>query len=117
MVVLAKGLLPKYDSKGNLSPTGRTYKWANEPEFCAKSKGDVANELRKFPKMQEELTEILKGSLEDLEALQNNNIDPDADLTDEEFEEKMKQEIEELEKGNSSDSKDDGAEETSWGEL
>lgn len=64
--------------------------------------------------MQEELTEILKGSLEDLEALQNNNIDPDSDLTDEEFEEKMKQEIEELEKGNSSD---DGAEETSWGEL
>lgn len=110
-VALLKGLIPKYDAQGNLSPTGRTYKWPTVPEFSAKKKADVADEVKKYPQMQKELLEAIKNSVEDPNWHQEQQ-DLDSDLSDEEFEEKMKREIEELENDDSDD-----AEEVSWDDV
>lgn len=113
---MLKGLIPKYDAQGNISETGRTYKWANEPGFIAKNKAEVAPMLKKFPKMQEELIEILKGAVEDPESVPvYNSEDMDSDMSDEEFEMQMEEDIKKLKSGIKDD--DDCAEETSWDEI
>lgn len=107
-VSLSRGLIPKYDAKGNLSQTGRTYKWENEPNFIATKKDDVVTELRKFPKMQEELLEILKKSLDD-PSINEPQDKFDSNLTDEEFEEELTKEI--------NNAENDAEEESSWEDL
>ena len=95
-IALAKGLLPKYNSKGELSETGRTYKWDSCPEFIASSKKDVAVQLHEFPQVAEELKQIILSG--DYEGKQFKcSDDPDDELTDEEFEEKMRRDIKEAE--------------------
>jgi hypothetical protein len=100
-VLLNRGLIPKYAADGTISSTGRTYKYTFEDEeLVAKKKDDVASALRECPKMQNYFIEMLKsGKLDDETPVYESEADMDSDLTDEEFEEKMKQEIEELEKG------------------
>ncbi|MNJ90455.1 recombinase A [compost metagenome] len=107
-VALMRGLIPKYDAAGNISPTGRTYKWASEPAFIAKKKDDVAIELRKYPKMQEEILEMIK-----------NNVLPDAPQAAHELESEMSEdEFEEMIKAEAADLKNGGneAEEVSGGD-
>jgi len=114
-VALLKGLIPKYDAQGNISETGRTYKWTNEPGFIAKSKAEVAPMLKKFPKMQEELIEILKGSMEDPESAQvYDSEDMDSDMSDEEFEAMAIADAAKIKNGTM---KNDDAEETSWNDI
>jgi recombination protein RecA len=107
-VALSRGLIPKYDAKGNLSATGRTYKWESEPNFIATKKDDVAIELRKYPKMQEELLEVIKKFMEDPTIAQEQDKF-DGDLTDEEFEEELKKEV--------TNAENEAEEESSWEEL
>lgn len=110
-VALLNSLIPKYDRLGNISETGRTYKWPNDPTFSASSKGEVADALRKCPKMQEELLNILKNGLDDPDAKQYAAEDSDAELSEEEFEAKILKEAKELEEGKGGND----AEETSGG--
>lgn len=114
-VALLKGLIPKYDAQGNISETGRTYKWPNDPTFIAKKKEEVAPALKKCPKMQEELINILKGAIEDPDSVKAyDSEDMDSDLSDEDFERQMEEDIKKLQSG---DKGDNEAEETSWGDL
>ena len=57
-------------------------------ELIAKKKDDLAGELEKCPLIQAKLIEILKSGLEDEPTFISDKSD--ADLTDEEFEEKLK---------------------------
>ena len=91
-IALSKGLIPKYNAKGELCETGRTYKWESCPEFVATSKKEVPEKLHEFPQVAEELKQIiLSGDYEDKQYASEE--DPDDELTEEEFEEKMRQEI------------------------
>lgn len=105
-VALLKGLIPKYDAAGNLSATGRNYKWASEPNFLAKKKDDVAGELRKFPKMQEELLEMIKNGVEEDKVQEQH--DWDSDMSEEEFERKLKEDIENLENESEAEERESG---------
>ena len=83
-IALAKGLIPKYNAAGELTPTGRQYRWADEPEFLAKSKAEVPEQLDKFPKVREELKQIIMSG-----EMENNTVaseDMDSDMSDEDFE-------------------------------
>jgi recombination protein RecA len=118
-VVLIKGLIPKYDAAGNISETGRTYKmnYVNketgeiEEELVAKKKDDVADALRKCPKIQDYLINILKNGIDTTEVY--NSKETDAELTEEEFEKQMEEDLKKIENG----IEDDGAEETSWDDM
>ena len=115
-VAMLQGLIPKYDSQGNISPTGRTYKISavdketgEVVEMIAKKKDDVAIELRKYPAIQDYLLDIIQNGLEDPDAQQFAQTESLSDLSDEEFERK-------LHNGELDDIGDE-AEETSWGDL
>jgi recombination protein RecA len=104
-VAIMKGLIPKYDAKGNLSPTGRTYLWPNEPLFKATKKDDVAPELKKFPKMQEELVDMIKnGVLPDAAAAPH---ELDSDLNEEDFERKIREEAEAIKNGGANEAEEE----------
>lgn len=111
-VAILQGLIPKYDSQGNISATGRTYRLSavnketgEVEEMVAKKKDDVAIELRKYPAVQEYLLDLIVNGSEDLEA----KAEMDSDLSDEEFEEKLR--------NGELDDYEDGAEETSWEDM
>lgn len=94
-IIVSKGLIPKYDSSGNLSPTGRTFKYEYEGEtLIAKKKDDIANELRKCPKIQEKFIDMLKNGYDDSEVFTQDKLD--ADMTEEEFEASLNEDIERL---------------------
>ena len=94
-VVIQKGLIAKYTADGTISPTGRTYKYTLIDdktgeiieELIAKKKDDLAGELKKCPKIQAKLIDILKNGLEDEPIYASSS---DAEMTDEEFEESLK---------------------------
>lgn len=87
-IALSKALLPRYNAKGELTDTGRQYKWPNEPNFLAKSKGEVAEQIRLFPNVREELKAIIASG--NFEEHQFNSEIMDADMSDEDFEESIK---------------------------
>lgn len=108
-VAMLKGLIPKYDSAGNISATGRTYKFAaGDEEMIAKKKDEVAIELRKYPKVQAAILELIKNGAEPEQVHEQDDFD--SDMSEDEFEEMIKKEAEELKRGNGSE-----AEETSGG--
>lgn len=75
--------------------------------MVAKKKSDVAVELRKLPKVQEKIRQMIKDGFDQADVY--SSIETDADLTDEEFEEKLLSgELEDM---------DNAAEEESWEEL
>ncbi len=75
--------------------------------MVAKKKSDVAVELRKLPKVQEKIRQMIKDGFDQVDVY--SSIETDADLTDEEFEEKLLSgELEDM---------DNAAEEESWEEL
>lgn len=89
-IALAYGLIPRYNSKGQLDPKGRTYKWNTEPNFKASSKDSVKSELEKFPKVKEELLDmILNGDTTSAPADPGDVLD--ADKSDDDFEEEMRE--------------------------
>ena len=59
-IAIARSLIPRYNSKGELTETGRFYKWPDEPDFLAKKRDDVAEQIRKFPNVKEALLKIIK---------------------------------------------------------
>lgn len=114
-VAINQGLIPKYDSAGNISATGRTYmieavdeETGEVQKLVAKKKDDVAPELRKYPVIQKYLLDIIQGNIKIDETVKQTEMD--SDMTEEEFEEMMKSE-------NYLDDNDDGAEETSWDDM
>jgi hypothetical protein len=113
-VALLKGLVPKYDSAGNLSETGRTYKLTVEDEeMIAKKKDDVAVELKKYPKIQAKLLDMIKNGVE-LEPQEQRDLE--SDMSEDDFEEMIAKEAKELKKGKKKATTSD-AEETSWDEV
>jgi recombination protein RecA len=112
-VALIKGLIPKYDAAGNLSPTGRNYKWLSEPNFSAKKKDDVAAEIKKYPKVQEELLNILKNGIDD-DTTQFDSQDLDGDLSDEDFEIMAMEDAKNIKNGVVSDAEEV---ESSWEDI
>lgn len=98
-VALQRGLIPKYDAAGNISPTGRTYKFTVEDEtLIAKKKDDVTVELRKYPKIQAKLMEMIKEGV--LPDSAHSPYELDSELSDEEFEMKMREDAEAIMNGN-----------------
>lgn len=113
-VALLKGLIPKYDAAGNISATGRTYKWPSEPNFVAKSRGEVAPELKKFPNVQAEILEILKNGLDDGEN-QFESQEMDGDLSDEDFERMALEDAQKIKNGKINNEAEE--ESGSWDEI
>lgn len=114
-VAINQGLIAKYDSQGNISPTGRTYKISaideetgEVQELVAKKKDDVAIELRKYPAIQKYLLDVIKGNIKVDETLKQTEMD--SDMSEEEFEQKLLS-------GELNDDNYNEAEETSWEEM
>lgn len=115
-VALLKSLIPKYDSAGNISATGRTYKFeADGEELIAKKKDDVAIELRRYPKVQAKLLDMIKNGVtaEDI----HPHHDSDADMTEEEFERQMREDAEALKNGNYSEAEEISTEAGDWDKI
>lgn len=94
-VVLAQGLIPKYDAKGNVSPTGRRYMYDFEDEHLeAHKKDDVEDALRECPKIQQHFIDILKSG--DFSSEQNKQEELDSEMSEEEFERQLKEDTKEL---------------------
>lgn len=114
-VAINMGLIPKYDAAGNISPTGRTYKFEVEDEvLIAKKKDDVAIELRKYPKIQAKLLEMIRDGVP--EDARHETHEWDSDLSDEEFEEMIRREAEEIKNGNMSEAEEISTE-TDWTDI
>lgn len=97
-IALEHGLIPRYNAKGELDPKGRQYKWDDEPNFLAKSKAEVPIQLDKFPNVRQALLEIIqRGDLDDISS--EIEEDSDAELTEEEFEARMMEDIKAIENG------------------
>lgn len=111
-VALMKGLIPKYDAAGNISATGRTYKWASEPAFLAKKRDDVALELRKYPKMQAELIDMIKNGV----TAEDAPLELDSEMSDEDFEAQMREEAAALKNGTANEAEETSGE-SSWDEI
>ncbi|MFW6243223.1 MAG: hypothetical protein ACOC2W_03595 [bacterium] len=111
---MKKGLIGRYNAAGELSSTGRTYLWPTEPDFKASKKDDVAIELRKFPKVQEQILEMIKNGVSAEDA--NDIHEFDSDMSDEDFEKIIKEEAKIIEAGKG-DKIIDVAEEESWDDL
>ena len=89
-IAIENGLIPKFDSAGNLSPTGRTYKLEVDGEvLLAKKRDDVRIELNKCPKVQKYLLELIRSGkyLENAEGeISEEQEDDDYEsMTDDEF--------------------------------
>lgn len=87
-IALAKGIIPRYNAKGELTETGRQYKWPSEPKFLAKSKAEVPEQIRLFPNVKQELIDIIASG--DFESHQYDSEEMDSDMSDEEFEESLR---------------------------
>ena len=96
-IALAKGLIPKYNAAGELCPTGRQYRWKDEPAFLAKSKAEVPEQLKKFPNVANALKEIIMSGKFDEHTTDYENMD--SDYEDEDFEELMRKEANAIENG------------------
>lgn len=113
-VALLKGLIPKYDSAGNLSETGRTYKFTfQDEEMIAKKKDDVAVELKKYPKIQAKLLQMIRDGIE---VEPQSQRDLESDMSEDEFEEMIVKEAQALKKGKKPSTNEE-AEETSWDSI
>ena len=114
-VAINQGLIPKYDSQGNMSPTGRTYmieaideETGEVQKLVAKKKDDVAPELRKYPAIQKHLLDIINGTIKVDESIKQ--VEMDSDMSDEEFEQRLLS-------GELDSIDEDTAEETSWSDM
>lgn len=109
-IALAHGLIPRYNAAGELCETGRQYRWNSEPNFLAKSKAEVPEQLDKFPKVREELKQIIMSG-----EIENNTVaseDMDSDMSDEDFENQIKEDAENISEINEAEE-----EETSFDDM
>ena len=93
-IALNQGLIPRYNSSGELVPNGRIYKWPSVPEFVVKKKDDIIPTLRKFPQVVKELEEIIRSGkikehvinydIEDVDADDFGSIIDDEPITENE---------------------------------
>jgi hypothetical protein len=67
--------------------------------------------------MQEELLDILKNGQEDIDKNQYVSEDQDSELTEEEFEEKMRQEAKEIENGKFDNEAEEVSGGSSWDDI
>ena len=106
MAVLNNGLIPKYDAKGNVSATGRRYIYdLGEEHLEAHKKDDVEDALRDCPKMQEHFLGMLRtGNFGEEQNIQDTT---DSEMTEEEFEEQMKEDLAAIENGDSAEEIED----------
>lgn len=112
-VAMLKGLIPKYDSAGNISATGRTYKLVVEDEeLIAKKKDDVVLELRKYPKIQAYLVDQIKNGVDMMDVQEQHEFA--SDMSDEDFERQMREEAEGIKKGTLNEAEE---EETGWDSI
>ena len=76
-IILANGLIPKYDATGKLSDSGRTYIFELEDEKLRVTKqADMADALRKCPKIQQHFIDMIKsGNYVSTQINTENNID------------------------------------------
>jgi recombination protein RecA len=106
-VVISQGLIPKYDAKGNISPTGRRYMYDFEDEHLeAHKKDDVEDALRECPKIQQHFIEMLKSG--DFSAEQNKQTELDSEMSEEEFERQLKEDTKELSESGAEEVEDSG---------
>lgn len=77
---LRYGILPRYNAKGERTENGRQYRWESEPEFLAKSKAEVVEQLRKFPKVKDELLELIQqGNYNESEEVDDEDYSPESE--------------------------------------
>lgn len=116
-VAILKGLIPKYDAAGNISPTGRTYKIEVDGEtFIAKKKDEISSELKKCPKVQAYLLDLIKNGIDDPTANEvYESEDLDSDLSDEDFERMAIEDAEKIKKGVVSEAEE--TESVGWDEI
>ena len=83
-IILQNGLIPKYDSFGNLSDSGRTYIFELEDEKLRVTKqADMVKALRECPKIQQHFINLIKSGNISVPVSQEN-IDED-DNNDDDF--------------------------------
>ena len=109
-VAMLKGIIPKYDAAGNPSPTGRTYKFeADGEQLIAKKKDEVAVELKKYPKIQAKLIEMIKSGVTAEDVHESHNFD--SEMSEEDFEKQMREEAENIKNGNEAEEESGGEQE------
>lgn len=76
-IILTNGLIPKYDSTGKLSDSGRTYIFELEDEKLRVTKqADMADALRKCPKIKQHFIDMIKlGNYVSTQVNVDNNTD------------------------------------------
>lgn len=115
-VAINRGLILKYDAAGNVSPTGRTFKLkVGDEELIAKKKDDVSIELRKYPKIQDYLMDLIKENVMPDAAIAPHELD--SDLDDEEFELKIQEEAKALKNSSASEAEEEETEEDGWDKI
>ena len=97
--VLSLGLIPKYDSSGNLSETGRTYKYSYDGEELVAKKQNLLEELEKCPKIQAHLLELIKSG--DYTTETHTQAELQSEMDDEEFERQIEEDVQAIKNGES----------------
>lgn len=79
-IILQNGLIPKYDSFGNLSDSGRTYIFELEDEKLRVTKqADMVKVLRECPKIQQHFINLIKSGNISVSVSQENIDDENND--------------------------------------
>lgn len=85
-IILANGLIPKYDSKGRISESGRTYIFELEDEKLRVTKqADMADALRKCPKIQQHFIDLIKSGNYASQSNIENNINEENNIDEENY--------------------------------
>lgn len=92
LIALNNGIVPRFNAAGERVANGRYYKWEAEPQFLAKSKAEIPDQLRAFPDVKAALLKIIiEGNFDDytLAGADGDEEDDEDDtgLDDEAFEE------------------------------
>ena len=93
-IALTHSLIPRYNAAGERCETGRQYKWDSEPNFLAKSKAEVPEQLDKFPKVREELKKIIMSG--DIDSYTTDSENMDSDMNDEDFEAQIREDADNI---------------------
>lgn len=81
-IALEKGFIPRYNAKGELTSNGRQYKWFSEPLFLAKSKAEVAEQLRQFENVKKELLDIIMSGNDESHIIRYDDENNDNEISE-----------------------------------
>ena len=90
-IAIMKGFIPRFKADGTPDPKGRTFKWVSEPAFLAKSREEVYEQMKLFPKVQEEILDMIKNGVEVDNTIPMDDVD---NMSEEEFEESLNNTLE-----------------------